>query len=136
MASHKYSYQNVRGKLMPQLKRCRNRDVRTKAELLLYGLKLDNVSLAFERHGFGRSFYYKWWKRLVSADFKLAALEELSRRPRRSPKRIDGVIETRIAHYLHKGYGAYMIKEYLRREGTKPVSRTTINHVLNKRQPP
>lgn len=136
MASHKYSYQNVRGKLMPQLKRCRNRDVRTKAELLLYGLKLDNVSLACERHGFGRSFYYKWWKRLVSADFKLAALEELSRRPRRSPKRIDGVIETRIAHYRHKGYGADMIKEYLRREGTKPVSRTTINHVLNKRQPP
>ena len=59
MASHQYSYQNVRGKLMPQLKRCRNRDVSTRAELILYGLKLDNVSLACERHDFGRSFYYK-----------------------------------------------------------------------------
>jgi transposase InsO family protein len=47
-----------------------------------------------------------------------------------------GVIETRIAHYRSKGYGADMIKEYLRREGAKQVSRSTINFVLNMRRSP
>ena len=136
MASHKYSYQIVRDKLMPQLKRCRDREVRTKAELILYALKLQNVALACKRHGFGRSFHYKWWNRLVDSGFKLKALKEYSRRPKRSPKKIDGVIETRIAHYRRKGYGADMIKEYLRREGAKQVSRSTINHVLNMRRSP
>ena len=121
---------------MPQLKRCRDREVRTKAELILYAFKLQNVALACKRHGFGRSFYYKWWNRLVASGFKLKALQEHSRRPKRSPKKIDGVIETRIAHYRRKGYGADMIKEYLRREGSKQVSRSTINHVLNKRRLP
>lgn len=136
MASHKYTYQTLRDKLMPQLRRCRDRDLRIKAELLLYGLKLGNVSLACERHGFGRSFYYKWWKRLREGDFKLSSLEEASRKPKRSPRMIDGVIETRIAYYRRKGYGADMIQEYLRREGRPGVSRSTINHVLNKRRPP
>jgi transposase InsO family protein len=121
---------------MPQLRRCRDRDVRTKAELILYGLKLGNVALACKRQGFGRSFYYKWWKRLIDGDLKLSALVEESRRPKRSPKKIDGTIETRIAHYRRKGYGADMIKEYLRRENLAGVSRSTINHVLNRRRPP
>jgi transposase InsO family protein len=121
---------------MAQLKRCRDRDVRVKAELILYALKLGNVVLACSRQGFGRSFYYKWWKRLVAGKFRLRALREKSRRPKRSPKRLDGYVETRIAFYHRKGYGADMIKEFLRREGLKAASRSTINHVLNRRQPP
>ena len=63
MASHQYSNQIVRDKLMPHLKRCRDREVRTKAELILYALKLQNVTLAYKRHGFRRSFHYKWVNR-------------------------------------------------------------------------
>lgn len=136
MASHQYSYQIVRDKLMPQLKRCRNRDVRIKAEVILTALKLKNVGLACRRLGFGRSFYYKWWKRLIAGKFRLSALDEKSRRPKRRPKQIEGYVETRIGVYHRKGYGADMIKEYLRREGLPAVSRSTINHVLNKRQAP
>jgi hypothetical protein len=76
---------------MPQLKRCRDREVRTKAELILYALKLQNDALACKRNGFGRSFHYKWWNRLVDSGFKLKALKVYSRRPKRSPKKIDGV---------------------------------------------
>jgi transposase InsO family protein len=126
----------VREKLMPQLKRCRDRDVRVKAEVILTALKLENVELACKRLGFGRSFYYKWWKRLAQGRFRLKALQEKSRRPKASPKQIDGYLETKIGAYHRKGYGADMIKEFLRREGLKPVSRSTINHVLNKRRPP
>jgi len=136
MASHKYTYQTVREKLMPQLKRCKDREVRVKVELILYALKLDNVVVACKRLGFGRSFYYKWWRRLVTGKFQLKALRERSRRPRRSPRRISGRMESRIGFYRRKGYGADMIKEYLRREGLAAPSRATINHVLNKRQPP
>ena len=135
MGTQEYSYQTVRKKLMAQLRRCRNRDVRVKAEVVLCALKLGNVALACTRLGFGRSFYYKWWRRLVAGKFQLKALREISRKPKTSPKKIDGYIETRIGFYHRKGYGADMIKEFLRREGLKPASRSTINHVLNHRQP-
>ena len=70
----------------------------------------------------------------MDSGFKLPALNEQSLKAKRRPKMIDGVIETRIAHYRRKGYGADMNKEYLRREGSQQVSRATINHVINKRQ--
>ncbi len=54
MASQVYSYQSVRQKLMPQLQRSRDRDVRVKVELILCALKLGNVELACKRLGFGR----------------------------------------------------------------------------------
>ena len=56
MASHKYSDQIVRYKFMPQLKRSRDREVRTKVELILFALKPQNAALAYKRHGFGKSF--------------------------------------------------------------------------------
>ena len=136
MGSDDYTYAVVRQKLMPQLRHNRDRDIRVKVDLILSGLKLGNVALACERLGFGRSFYYKWWKRLVFGRFRLKALQEKSRRPKRSPRKVEGYVETRIAFYHRKGYGADMIKEYLRREGLRAVSRSTINHVINKRHPP
>lgn len=135
MASQEQSYQRVRKKLMVQLRRCRDRDVRVKAELILCALKLGNVTLACKRLGFGRSFFHKWWNRLVKGKFRLRALRDKSRRPKRSPRKIEGYVETRIGFYHRKGYGADMIKEFLRREGLKAASRSTINHVLNNRRP-
>jgi transposase InsO family protein len=136
LGTQDHCYQKVRKKLTKQLRRCRDRDIRVKSEVILCALKLGNVDLACKRLGFGRSFFYKWWNRLVAGKFRLRALREKSRRPKRSPNKIDGYAETRIGFYHRKGYGADMIKEFLRREGLKPVSRSTINHVLNKRQSP
>jgi len=135
MGTHEHSYQRIRKKLMAQLRRCRDREVRVKAELILYALKLGNVALACSRQGFGRSFFYKWWDRLVAGKFRLRSLRERSRRPKHSPRKLQGYAETRIDFYHRKGYGADMIKEYLRREGLSSVSRSTINHVLNRRLP-
>lgn len=136
MASHQDSYQVVRNLLMGQLRRCRDRDVRIKAELILYALKLGNISLACKRLGFGRSFYHKWWNRLVEGKFRLDALRERSKRPQSSPRKIAGYVENRIGVYSRKGYGADMIREFLLREGLPAVSRSTISHVLNGRRPP
>lgn len=134
MSTQGYEYQKVRKKLMPQMRSCRDKGVRTKVELILLGLKLKNISLACKRMGVGRSSYHKWWNRLVKAKFKLKALEEKSRRPKRSPNKIDGLLEKRIHYYRNKGFGPDMIREYLVREGRNAVSTSTINHVINKRQ--
>lgn len=128
-------YHEVRAKLKPQLRYERRRDVRIRAEMILAVLKQGKVAPAARREGLGRGLFYKWWKRLKASGFKLQALVEHSRRPKRSPKKIDGVIETRIAFYRRKGFGPDMIKEYLRREG-KSVAKSTITHVINKRRKP
>ena len=136
MGTHGYEYQKVRKMLMPQLQRCRDRNVRVRAELLLYGLKIGNVRIACQRLGFGKSFYYKWWNRLVAAKFKIAALQDRSRRPKQSPEKVSGYIEKRIAHYRRKGFGPEMIQQYLIREGIRKLSLATIHQIICKRKPP
>jgi transposase InsO family protein len=114
---------------------CRNRDIRIKVELICLALKLGNVAEACRRMGFGRKFYYRWWRRLKKAGFELWALEEKSRRPKRSPKKISKKLEEDIFWYHRRQYGARQIEAMLLREGKK-VSKSTICHVLNKRRPP
>lgn len=134
MSTHGYEYQKVKKMLMPQMRRCRDSGVRTKVELILLGLKLGNVTLACQRLGIGRNSYHKWWNRLVRAKFNVKALKEKSRRPKRCPRKIDGVIEKRILYYRRKGFGPDMIREYLQREHNRSVSVSTVNHVINGRQ--
>lgn len=98
-------------------------------------MKLGNVSLACKRMGFSRRFYYRWYKRLKRSGWNIEALEERSRRPKRSPLKILASLETGIRWYARRQYGARMIKAYLAREGLL-VGKTTICHVLNKRQKP
>lgn len=136
MGTQGYSYQSVRKKLMPQLKRCRDRELRIKAELILEAFRIEDIVEACRRAGFGRSFFYKWWSRLVAHNFRITALRERSRRPKKSPRKIAATIESRIGSYHRKGYGADMIREFLRREGLAPVSKSTIHHVVNRRKPP
>lgn len=128
-------YHEVRAKLKPQLRYERRRDVRIRAEMILAVLKQGKVAPVSRREGLGRGLFYKWWKRLVAHNFKLSALVERSRRPKTSPRKIDGLVETRIGFYRRKGLGPDMIQEYLRREG-KMVGRSTIAHVINRRKKP
>jgi transposase InsO family protein len=127
------------GKLYRKLKEkargCRDREVRQKLELILLGLKLQNVSEACARRGYSRKFYYKWLKRLKRANWDLEALRERSRRPRRSPGQIPQETERRIRYFQKRQYGARMIQAMMAREGTA-VSKTTICHVFNQRRKP
>jgi len=128
-------YHELRAKLKPQLRLERRQDVRIRAELILEALRLGSPNLAAKRQGLGRGLFYKWWKRLEASGYQVSSLVERSRRPKKSPRLIDGIIETRIAFYRRKGFGPDMIREYLRREG-KIVAKSTITHVINKRQKP
>ena len=128
-----YSFDVVRAQLKPQLRRCRDRNIRVKAELILYVLKYGNVSECCRKMGFSRGFFYKWFKRLASDSFRIRALVERSRRPRSSPNRITASVEKKILHYRKKGFGAAMTQEMLKREDLGQVSQSTIKHVFNDR---
>lgn len=114
-------------------KSTRNKDVRIKLELFILALKLNNVTEACARRGFGRSFYYKWWSRFRKSRFKLSSLHEKSRRPRKSPNKISRKKEIEILELRSLGMGCRMIKGVLDREG-RGHSTSTINHILNFRK--
>lgn len=122
--------------LLKEKKRlCRSRDARVKLELIMLAVKIGNVSEACARRGFSRKFYYKWLKRFKRSGYELWGLEEKSRRPRHSPGQISRQLESDIRWYSRRQYGARMIEAMLKREA-KQVSKSTICHVLNKRQKP
>lgn len=115
-------------------KKTRNRDIRIKLELFILGLKLGNISEACSRRGFGRTFYYKWWKRFCLSNYKLKSLQERSRRPKNKPHQISSYWENKIREIHSLGYGALMIQALLKRENARSFSTSTINHVINLRR--
>lgn len=120
-------------RLKKKARNTRNRDVRIKIELFLLVVKLGDVSEACARRGFSRKFYYTWWNRFKRSNFNLKALEEKSRRPRRSPKKTSARIEAKIRWFQKKRYGSRQIEAHLKRAGCKR-SRATICHVMNGRK--
>lgn len=128
-------YPKISKKLKAQARGCRDRSVRQKLELILLAWKLENVTEACRRLGYSRKFYYKWLGRIRRSGWKLMALQEYSRRPRRSPTKTPPELEAKI-HWLRKRqYGARMIEAMLRRAGpTQKRARSTIAHVMNGRR--
>src|SRR6185312_117738 len=79
--------------------------------------------------GVSRKTAYKWRKR-YQQEGGLTALQERSRRPQRSPRRTEGLLEERILELRHPdGWGARKIAYLLWQEGWK-VSRATVHRVL------
>ncbi len=113
----------------------RDRNLRIKLELFEDVFKLQNVNEACKRSGFGRSFYYKWWRRFLQSNLNPRSLIENSRRPKLSPKQISKSLETKIKGLRKAGHGPRMIQGVLARQNIK-LSTSTINHVLNNRKEP
>jgi len=126
-------YIRLRKRLREQTKRSRDRDVRIKVELILLALELESVSEACARRGFSRKFYYTWFRRLKKAHWDIRALQEKSRKPKRSPLKTKRSLEKRVFDWHALGYGARMIEALLKREG-KELHRSTICHILNHRK--
>jgi len=114
-------------------KKTRDREVKIKLNLFMLAIKLGSVTEACERRGFSRSFYYKWWNRMLKSKFKLKGLQEESRRPGTSPNITSKKLEKRIKKIARRGYGSRMIEGVLGREG-KNISHSTICHILNDRK--
>jgi len=111
----------------------RSHDVKLKLNLFIKALKLQNITEACSRMGMGRTFYYKWWKRLEESHFNLESLKEESRRPKFSPRKTCQEIEDKIIDLKVLNHGALMIHGILMRENIK-LSVATIGHILNERK--
>jgi transposase InsO family protein len=111
----------------------RSHDIKLKLNLFIKALKLQNVAEACSRMGMGRTFYYKWWKRLKDSDYNLESLNELSRKPRSSPNKTSPEIEAKIFDLKALSHGALMIHGILLRDKIK-LSVPTIGHILNERK--
>jgi len=111
----------------------RSHDTKLKLNLFIKAIKLGNVSEACSRMGMGRTFYYKWWRRLQRSDFKLESLSELSRKPHFPHRKTSPEIESRIFYLKELSHGALMIQGILLREDIK-ISVPTISHILNDRK--
>ena len=127
------SKSTVLKRLLELKSQTRSHDVKLKLNLFIKAIKLKNTSEACSRMGMGRTFYYKWWKRLNDSEFKIDSLNELSRRPRSSPRKTSPEIEDRIFALKELNNGALMIHGVLMREKIK-LSVTTISHILNERK--
>ncbi len=113
----------------------RDRNLRIKLELFEDVFKLQNVNEACKRAGFGRSFYYKWWKRFYQSNLNPRSLLEQSRKPHKSPQKMPRKFEIKIKALRRIGHGPRMIQGVLARQDIK-LSTSTINHVLNNRKSP
>lgn len=113
----------------------RDRNLRIKLELFEEVFKLQVVGEACRRAGYGKNFYYKWWKRFLTSNLNPRSLVEHSRRPHRSPAKTSLKIEQKIRRYRRQGHGPRMIQGVLARENIH-CSTSTINHILNKRKSP
>lgn len=120
-------------RLLKLKKHSRDHDINLKLELFIRAQKLQNVCEACRRQGFGRTFYYKWWKRFKKSGMKLSSLQEKSRRPKHSPKKTSRKVEARILELRQAQYGGLMIHAILGREGVK-VSTQTVCWIMNGRK--
>ena len=131
----KHSSTKLIKKIQKLKRKTRDRNIRIKLELFILALKLNNISEACARRGMGRTFFYKWWRRFKKSGFKLTALNEKSRRPRKSPRKLNRNREIEILELRAQGNGCRMIKGILERKN-KGLSTSTINHIINDRKKP
>lgn len=132
-APMKAEYEALKKKLSKQMQRNRDKLIREKVHLFYLGLRLGNVSEACERRGVSRDYYYRWWGRFKRSGYRLESLGELSRRPKRSPRKTSKDIERRVLRLGLMGHGAQQIEMVLRRQGIS-LHASTAGLILRQRK--
>ncbi len=119
--------------LAASVKQARGSKQREKLDLFLKATRSKNILRSCRDHGRPTSFYYYWWNRYRDSGFKLEALEEKSRRPKRVPRRTDPKVVEAIKGYREKfHFGPEKIRLYLEQEHGLRVSKSTVYRVLLK----
>jgi transposase InsO family protein len=92
----------------------------------------ETVAEVCRRQGISRASYYRYRSRYLTEG--AAGLEERSRRPLRSPERIDAELEQAICELRtrHRRWGARRIRAELARAGTEPPAISTVHQVLKR----
>jgi transposase InsO family protein len=113
-----------------------NRDerMRKKINLLVEADRQGNVRLACSRLGVSHNFYYYWHRKLESGGWTLVCLQEMSRRPKRSPRlspqdRVERVLKARSKY---PSYGPLRIRAILMKEHGLSLCPSTIAKILKR----
>jgi hypothetical protein len=112
----------------------RNLEIRKKVFLFLLAFRYQNISLACQKLGYQRSFFYFWFNRLKEANFDIKSLEERSRRPLSHPKKTPREIVDKIVSPAEGGtnYGPDRLQLPLEQLYNLHLPTSTIGYVLKR----
>lgn len=116
-----------------QMRYNRNLEVRRKVILFLLAFKLRNISLACQRLGYERSYFYFWFKRLKETNWDVSSLEKRSKRPNSHPKKTAQDIVDKVI-FLRKqtNYGPERLQFHLKTGYGIELALSTIGHILKR----
>ena len=116
-----------------QMRYNRNIEIAKKVYLILCVFKYRNISLACQKLGYRRSYFYFWYNRLKESNFDLGSLENRSRRPLSHPKQTPGhIVEKIISMRGQTEYGPDRLQFHLKKQYGIHVAQSTIGHILKR----
>jgi len=116
-----------------QMRYNRNLEIRKKVILFILAFKLKNISIACERLGYQRSYFYFWFSRLKEANFDINSLNQRSRRPDSHPKKTPQEVVDKIIFLRKKtNYGPERLQFHLELEYNIHLPKSTIGHILKR----
>jgi transposase InsO family protein len=116
-----------------QMRYNRNVEVAKKVFLFCLAFKCRNISLACQKLGYRRSYFYFWYNRLKEANFDISSLEKHSRRPLSHPRKTPQEIVDRII-VLRKqtNYGPERLQFHLKLQYNINIAKSSIGHILKR----
>jgi transposase InsO family protein len=116
-----------------QMRYNRNSEIAKKVFLFFLAFKYGNISLACQKLGYRRSYFYFWYNRLKEADFDISSLEKRPRRPRSHPKKTPQQIVDKIIRLRQQtSYGPERLQFHLQEQYGIHVAKSTIGHILKR----
>ena len=111
----------------------RDLEIRRKITLFLCAYRLRNISLACQRLGYHRSFYYFWSRRFSLASFSLEALKPLKRRPKSHPKQTPKeIVDLLVSLRKKTNYGPVRLQFILKDQYSLHLPVSTIAKILRR----
>jgi len=116
-----------------QMRYNRNVEIRKKVFLFFWAFKYRNISLACEKLGYKRSYFYFWFNRLKQANFDISSLVERSRRPDSHPKKTPPeIVDKIIVLRKQTSYGPDRLQFHLQSLYGIYLPKSTIGHILKR----
>src|SRR5215471_18356898 len=119
-------------KIQQASKFSRDQKLRRRAALFLKALELGSIAKACREFGTSPQLYHYWWRRFRNSGFQREALQEKSRRPKNSPRKISAQVTRWIGAYSKAGHTAQKIRQLLEKDKKTSVSLPTVYRVLNR----
>ena len=114
-----------------QMRYNRNLEIRKKVMLFMLAFKLRNISLACEKLGYQRSYF--WFDRLKQANFDINSLQERSRRPLSHPEETpQKIVDKIISLRKQTNYGPERLQFHPKLQYNIHLAKSTIGHILKR----